>query len=320
MPNTYRDYSGQIIKGLKLNKRIEDYLPPGGGKGLARYNCTCLLCGNNIDSPIQNIKNRIRDGCGCIYKNTVIPKYGKRHDITNQRFGWCVAKERLDDGRWKCLCDCGELFITSIGHLTSGHTKSCGCYRRQNSKEMKFIDLTGQIFHELTVEKYLFTRKSPNKTSHPMWLCLCSCGSYTIVSSGDLKSGAVKSCGCIGSSYREKCIRKWLNDNHVKYVTEYKFENLRNKRALRFDFAIFSNNILQCLIEHQGKQHFEEYSKKTKWGKLQREVTDKMKEDYCSEHCIPLYKINFNEDINIALTNIFAELHVDTVPSLQETA
>jgi len=33
---------------------------------------------------------------------------------------------------WECLCDCGKTTYLSTWHLTSGNTKSCGCY----SKEM----------------------------------------------------------------------------------------------------------------------------------------------------------------------------------------
>lgn len=29
---------------------------------------------------------------------------------------------------WRCLCECGNYVNVTIGHLKSGHTKSCGCY------------------------------------------------------------------------------------------------------------------------------------------------------------------------------------------------
>lgn len=314
-----RDDSGQIINGLRLNKRIDDYIPPNSRGSLARYNCTCQLCGNDIDLTIQHIRKRDRDGCGCQYKNTFTPKPWKMHDIVNQRFGKCVAKERLSDGKWRCLCDCGTWFVTSISHLTTGHTSSCGCYRRQTSHS-KLEDLSGRKYHELTPIQYHHSRKSPNGKSSAIWLCLCSCGTYTMASSNDLKTGKVKSCGCIGSSYREKQIRKWLKENNVTFCTEYKFDDLKYKRQLRFDFAILNNDSLLGLIEHQGRQHFKEFSKTTNWGKLQREVTDSMKIKYCKEHNIPLYAIRFDADIDKSLKTILAELHVNTVPSLQETA
>jgi hypothetical protein len=32
--------------------------------------------------------------------------------------------------RWHCRCECGNVRIVSGGHLKSGHTQSCGCWRR----------------------------------------------------------------------------------------------------------------------------------------------------------------------------------------------
>lgn len=57
------------------------------------------------------------------------------------RFGRLVVvrKVRRETGRkkvrWECLCDCGGCTTTSTDHLTSGKTKSCGCYMRQRSSE-----------------------------------------------------------------------------------------------------------------------------------------------------------------------------------------
>lgn len=186
---------------------------------------------------------------------------------------------------------------------------------------MKMIDITGQTFNELHVEKYVYSQKHPNGESSVMWLCTCSCGEKTIVSSSELRTGGTKSCGHIGASYRERLIRKFLMSWNINHITEYKFADLKLKRCLRFDFAIFNNNNdLLGLIEHQGRQHFEEYSKTTQMGKQQREVTDKMKIQYCKKHKIKLFYIRFDDDLEPSLIRILTKLHVNTVPSLQETA
>ena len=40
--------------------------------------------------------------------------------------------ENTGTGRkWRCRCDCGNIKDVWIEHLKSGHTKSCGCYRKQ---------------------------------------------------------------------------------------------------------------------------------------------------------------------------------------------
>lgn len=53
-------------------------------------------------------------------------------------------------------------------------------------------DLTGRRFGFLTV-----ISRAPNKGRATVWACKCKCGGYVESRAGDLKSGRVKSCGCI---------------------------------------------------------------------------------------------------------------------------
>lgn len=56
----------------------------------------------------------------------------------------------------------------------------------------KFIDLTGQRFNRLTV-----IERAGSKNGFAAWKCLCECGNITVVRSSHLKSGHIKSCGCL---------------------------------------------------------------------------------------------------------------------------
>jgi hypothetical protein len=49
------------------------------------------------------------------HRLTVVSRAERKWDIS-QRF-------------WNCVCDCGKEVVTTTSHLTSGHTKSCGCNR-----------------------------------------------------------------------------------------------------------------------------------------------------------------------------------------------
>jgi hypothetical protein len=53
------------------------------------------------------------------------------------------------------------------------------------------IDRTGKKYGRLTVLK-----RTKNIGEKAGWLCLCSCGTLTTVSSSNLSSGHTKSCGC----------------------------------------------------------------------------------------------------------------------------
>jgi hypothetical protein len=59
----------------------------------------------------------------------------KLKNIIALRFGRLVVLERRGSDRrgkalWLCLCDCDTTTIVQSRHLVSGHTGSCGCFRR----------------------------------------------------------------------------------------------------------------------------------------------------------------------------------------------
>jgi len=71
----------------------------------------------------------------------------------------------------------------------------------------KYIDLTGRIFHRLTVESKKIT---DNKKRDTIWHCKCSCGNSADVRATSLLSGYTHSCGCL---------RKEASYNKRKYNT-----------------------------------------------------------------------------------------------------
>lgn len=56
----------------------------------------------------------------------------------------------------------------------------------------KLVDLTGQKFGRLTV-----VERIENRGHYVWWKCLCDCGNFKDVSSGNLRNGTTKSCGCL---------------------------------------------------------------------------------------------------------------------------
>ena len=79
--------------------------------------------------------------CGC-YRNERSRE--NAIDVSGSRFGKLVALRPTDDRSghdvvWICLCDCqaglAEPTYTkaSLGSLRSGHTQSCGCFRREQA-------------------------------------------------------------------------------------------------------------------------------------------------------------------------------------------
>lgn len=57
-------------------------------------------------------------------------------NIEGKRFGRLIAIENVGKNKqgrmlWKCKCDCGNTIVTTITHLTTKQTLSCGCLRKE---------------------------------------------------------------------------------------------------------------------------------------------------------------------------------------------
>lgn len=143
---------------------------------------------------------------------------GARLDILNQRFGRLTT---LRKGRsvnavthWVCKCDCGAIVEVSTRALIHGHTKSCGCLRKESfqkvrSKGKTFVDLTGQRFGRLLVIKHI----GSDEQKRAVFLCRCDCGVEKAIRSHNLKYGFTKSCGCLRKDKFEKAKTDWRQNN-----------------------------------------------------------------------------------------------------------
>lgn len=236
---------------------------------------------------------------------------GKFIDMT----GWVMREHGISDSRitvinraenqgkhiaWHCLCDCGNQTIIRGDQLRSGVAKSCGCLFKEISAEKcrkvgknnlgrpaaHRKNLVEKQFGRLTVIEYYDTIDE-----RAFWKCLCKCGEEVIVSTDHLISGHTQSCGCLTSRGEEK-IKTIFNENDISYISQYGFDDLVDKSKLRFDFAIFQNNKLFCLLEYQGSQHYQNLEGKM-WNSPQEH--DKMKRDYCKKHNIPLIEISYKD-------------------------
>lgn len=181
------------------------------------------------------------------------------------------------------------------------------------------MDLTGKRFGRLTVLKFWGRFIQPSGQFGTSWLCKCDCGESTVVTHGNLVSGHTQSCGCLRCSTQEAVIKHRLNELHIHHIKEYIFPDFISTtgRAFRFDYALLDeNNNLLALLEYQGSQHYIVTPGFESYGAAERNVTDRLKREYCAEHHIPLYEIKYTEDTVQKLDQILMDIYGNTVPSL----
>lgn len=293
----------------------------GSQNNHALWKCVCK-CGKEVIASTGDLRQGKTRSCGCKKKECSVER---TKDETGNKYGKLTVLYRngtTTDGKaiWRCICECGNETNVAGKALRSGRTRSCGCLIPELLSLRSLHDLTGQRFGMLTVIERAPTKFSAKGNMSTCWKCICDCGRETIVHANALTTnGHTRSCGCMKSSFREEQISKVLDSLHIKYVREYTFEELLSPvgNKLRFDFALFDDcNNLLALIEHQGEQHYSPAN--NDFGKMQREISDQLKRDFCSSHDILLFEIRFDDDIMLKLKEILSQIkisHANPVPS-----
>lgn len=145
-------------------------------------------------------------------KYKVIP-IGNARDLRGKKFGRLTVLDRVESVNkrtiWLVQCECGNKNTADATHLTRGNTRSCGCLRDEvatNLAQKNFEDISGETFGRLTA-LYPTNERSGSSV---IWVCQCNCGEEARVSSGHLRMGNIRSCGCL---LKENITGK----NHYKY-------------------------------------------------------------------------------------------------------
>lgn len=272
---------GNLVALQRAPKRQDKY---------TRWLCQCD-CGETAEVRTDYLRNGHTTSCGC----NKVPHFS-RTTFEGQRYGRLIVLEQVDSIKYKCLCDCGNITVVRGYNLHSGTTKSCGCYQREQAAKANFQSLVGQKFGKLTV----IERVENNRNNEVCYRCECECGGIAVVAAQRLRNGTTNSCGCIKSK-GEMIINKWLKEHNFDYQAQYSIDEiiLDSNRHPFFDFAIFKNGVLQCLIEYNGKQHYtySGYGWDNEENFLKTQHRDNQKQEWCKKLNIPLYIIKHDEDI-----------------------
>ena len=317
---TLEDLTGKTFYSIFVENRAEGR-PKGNGKFTTMWNCVCLACGKHFKAAASKIKSGKQKSCGCL--NGYYKGKARFEDLTGKKIGRLLVeslfeKKTKKNGKhipyWNCICDCGNKCIRTSEYLKGSTAPSCGCWKSEITSEQKFKDLSGQKIGMIYVKKRVPDKTTTGGNKVPQFLCLCNCGCEFITTANNIRNGITKSCGCI-KSFGEKEIRDWLRKNNILFETEYYYDDLLspNGYPLRFDFAIYDDPFQPplFLLEYQGEQHYKDCGE---FGKLEREITDKMKKEYCLAHGVSLHEIRYDENISDCLNKIVAT-YVNFVPS-----
>ena len=160
---------------------------------------------------------------------------------------------------------------------------------------MKRIDLTGEKFCLLTVDSYAKT-----ENGYAYWNCTCDCGNKTIVRGSNLKSGEVKSCGCLTHRFsanrthgesKSKLYRHWISMIY------------RCSKPNNHAYKWYGGRGISVCDEWKTYEGFKQWVQKTRPDESYTCERIDVNGDYCPQNCtwIPLNKQQNNRTTCIVI-------------------
>lgn len=186
-PPNFVDLTGQRFGKLVVIEQA-DSVNSVGGQTKVCWRCKCD-CGNTTIVKGNSLKTGMTRSCGCL-KNDEEFLNSQFGDLSGMHFGDLTVINRVSSDSekriWLCQCSCGKTREASTYDLRSGTIYDCG-----HSWDYR-INLVGQRFGRLKVVEKVSTVKGQIR-----WKCKCDCGNYTEAFASHLRSGNVRSCGCL---------------------------------------------------------------------------------------------------------------------------
>lgn len=271
---------------------------------LGKYiNChTKIKCHCKIDDTLwESEPSKLLNGRGCptCGKNRRIKSLTKNHNvfveemrIVNPNITIISQYIGTDNPIYvKCNID-GFEWKTTPYRLLQGHKcKEC-INREMRLSNDDFVIRVNQVSPNLQMlDKYF------NSNTYIKYKCM-DCGLIHKALPSNLLHGY--GCPVCNKSKGEKECVNYFISNHIKYISQYMYEDLLGigGQSLRFDFAIIGDNSnVLGLVEYDGIFHYKKQYDDDGFETTQ--IHDKRKNEYCKEHNISLLRIPYWEFDNV---------------------
>ena len=224
----------------------------------------------------------------------------------------------------KLKCENGHIFYRNWNQLKNG--LSCRECRYENQRILQRRPRNGNTYlsydDSVTLDWSSLNQHPPTYYSYKSgeivhWDChICHYKWDTsIVHRTKDKSGCPRCSNKMSKS--ERFISDFLKNNSINFIQEYTFKDCRDENPLPFDFYLPDYN---CIIEYDGEQHYIPviFSSSQKYDPIKRleytQLHDKIKNKYCLDHNISLYRISYKDNLSISLENIISKLKA-TIPT-----
>lgn len=210
-------------------------------------------------------------------------------DIATSKGGTLISTEFLTaKTKYKFICKDNHEFELTSDKVVSRGDWCPYCSGRYGDFQSRYKNIIENIHKGKMLSDYI----NIGTKIH----CECLNGHLFSIEPRNLLAG--KWCAKCNTSHGEKAIANYLKEHNISYISEYCFDDCKNKLPLPFDFAVFKDDKLIALIEYDGEQHYRPMRHSSNMERniakfKQTQMNDEIKNKYCNSNNINLIRISF---------------------------
>ena len=256
-----------------------------------------------IHKPCNNISEvsltHLKDFKGCIYCN------GSRTILNNETFKKKVELKYNDEyiplSDYKSIHEkvlmkhnkCGYEWLITPNNFLNNNRKCPLCSGVKKKTHEEFIN---EVFDLVGDEYTVLSEYKSCRTKILMKHNKCNCEWY-IRPNDFLNNKRCPNCNLLNNESKAvKEIKKYLDDNNIKYIQEKRFKTCKDKNTLPFDFYLIDYDLL---IEYDGEQHFNKATGSYIFTEEKVSLIkshDQIKDQWCKENNKELLRINYKQN------------------------
>lgn len=258
----------------------------------------CTKHGIFWQSPYLHLRGSGCPICSGKYKKSTDEFIEDAISIHGNKYDYSSAEYKNNKTKLKIICPKhGEFYQKPCDHINK-KTNCPKCTLRYKKTNDDFIrDATKIHGNKYDYSNVEFTG------SHDKVKIGCPTHGYFLMS---YNSHVTKLYGCpiCQETSGESYVRNFLNAHGIDFEAQKEFENCKNIKKLKFDFYLPE---YRSVIEYDGRHHFIPIFGGEDGLRLIKH-RDQIKNEYCLDNNIQIFRIKYSDDIQKSLENIIHKL------------
>lgn len=251
------------------------------------------VCGSVYQCTFSKLRHRNQSTCNdcSILRRSESRKHSLKFVRSEfSRLGFKPLFDRYTSCEDKLLCEDSDGYIgeLSYSNLTTGYTFQI--FSKNNPHTVSNIKT---YIEKTNLDCRIISKEWVSSESELKFQC--ECGEQFLSTWKDFSGQNKTRCASCAKSLSQYCLslERWLNNEGLFYVREYRIEDCKYRATLPFDYAIsVGSEVVLCEVD--GQHH---YKPIMCWGGEDayraQQIKDKIKTKYCQNNGIKLIRIPY---------------------------